>query len=77
MNMLAQKAGIDPIEFRRINRNHPGDITPQDFRITTCGLDLCLDAVEKELKKNGSKEQGVGIGVASLIHVGGLSLIHI
>jgi len=51
MNMLAEKAGIDPIEFRMINRNQPGDITPQNFKITTCGLDLCLDAVEKELKK--------------------------
>ena len=76
MDMLAEKAGIDPIEFRRINRNQPGDITPQNFKITTCGLDLCLDAVEKELKKNDSKEQGVGTGVASLIHVGGGARIY-
>ena len=76
MDMLARQAGIDPIEFRRINRNHPGDITPQDFKITTCGLDLCLDAVEKQLYKGGSKEKGVGIGVASLIHVGGGARIY-
>jgi len=74
--MLAQKAGIDPIELRRINRNQPGDITPQNFKITTCGLDLCLDTVEKELKKNDSKEQGVGMGIASLIHVGGGARIY-
>ncbi len=76
MDMLAQKAGIDPIELRRINRNQPGDITPQNFKITTCGLDLCLDTVEKELKKNDSKEQGVGMGIASLIHVGGGARIY-
>ncbi len=76
IDMLAQKAGIDPIEFRRINRNHPGDITPQDFKITSCGLDLCLDAAEKQLRKNYSKEKGVGIGVASLIHVGGGARIY-
>jgi len=76
MDMLAKEAGIDPIEFRRINRNHPGDITPQDFKITTCGLDLCLDAVEKELQRNTPKEKGVGIGVASLIHVGGGARIY-
>jgi len=76
IDMLAEKAGIDPIEFRRINRNHPGDVTPQNFKITTCGLDLCLDAVEKQLKKSGAKEKGVGIGVASLIHVGGGARIY-
>jgi xanthine dehydrogenase molybdenum-binding subunit len=76
IDMLAEKAGIDPIEFRRINRNHPGDVTPQNFKITTCGLDLCLDAVEKQLRKSGAKEKGVGIGVASLIHVGGGARIY-
>ena len=76
IDMLAQKAGIDPIEFRRINRNHPGDTTPQDFKITSCGLDLCLDAVEKQLRENHTKEKGVGMGVASLIHVGGGARIY-
>ena len=76
IDMLAEKAGIDPIEFRRINRNHPGDVTPQNFKITTCGLDLCLDAVEKQLRQSGTKEKGIGIGVASLIHVGGGARIY-
>jgi len=76
IDMLAEKAGIDPIEFRRINRNHPGDITPQGFKITTCGMDLCLDTVEKELRKTTSKEKSVGIGIASLIHVGGGARIY-
>ncbi|RLB90197.1 MAG: xanthine dehydrogenase family protein molybdopterin-binding subunit, partial [Deltaproteobacteria bacterium] len=35
MDMLARKAGIDPIEFRRINQNCPNDITPQNFKITS------------------------------------------
>ncbi len=76
IDQLAEKAGIDPIEFRRINRNHPGDVTPQNFRITTCGLDKCLDTVEKELRGSGPREKGVGIGVASLIHVGGGARIY-
>ena len=76
MDMLARKAGIDPIEFRRINQNCPNDITPQNFKITSCGHDLCLDAVEKELRKEKSMEKGVGIGVASLIHVGGGARIY-
>jgi xanthine dehydrogenase molybdenum-binding subunit len=76
IDMLAEKAGIDPIEFRRINRNHPGDITPQGFKITTCGMDLCIDTVEKELRKTASNEKSVGIGIASLIHVGGGARIY-
>jgi xanthine dehydrogenase molybdenum-binding subunit len=81
MDLLAQKAGIDPFEFRRINQNRSGDITPQDFKITTCGLDLCLDAVEKELRpkallRDAPKTKGVGIGIASLIHVGGGARIY-
>lgn len=76
MDMLAEKAGIKPIEFRRINRNHPGDNTPQGFKITTCGLGECIDEVEKELIKDTPKEKGVGTGFASLIHVGGGARIY-
>ncbi|MCP3954926.1 MAG: xanthine dehydrogenase family protein molybdopterin-binding subunit [Desulfobacterales bacterium] len=71
MDMLAENAGIDPVEFRRINTNKPGEITPQGFRITTCGLDQCLDTVLEQLEWNRPKQKGEGIGLASLIHVGG------
>lgn len=71
MDMLAEAAGIDPVEFRRINANHSGDVTPQGFRITTCGLTRCLDAVAEKLDWAKAKEKGEGVGIASLIHVGG------
>ncbi|MBU0465071.1 MAG: xanthine dehydrogenase family protein molybdopterin-binding subunit, partial [Proteobacteria bacterium] len=76
MDMLAEKAGIDRIEIRRINRNQPGDVTPQGLKITTCGLAECIDEVEKELIKDNIKEKGIGIGIASLIHVGGGARIY-
>ncbi|MCP4719500.1 MAG: molybdopterin-dependent oxidoreductase, partial [Desulfobacteraceae bacterium] len=76
LDMLAEKAGIDPIEIRRINQNQPGDNTPQGFKITTCGLAQCIDEVEKELITKGPKEKGVGVGLASLIHVGGGARIY-
>ena len=76
MDMLAKEAGIDPVEFRRINRNEPGDVTPQDLRITSCGLKECIDAVEKELDWNAPKGKGEGVGLASLIHVGGGARIY-
>ena len=76
MDMLAQKAGIDPVMFRRINRNEPGDETPQGFKITSCGLGQCIDAVEKELTAGSPLAEGEGIGYASLIHVGGGARIY-
>ncbi|MCA1785472.1 MAG: xanthine dehydrogenase family protein molybdopterin-binding subunit, partial [Desulfobacteraceae bacterium] len=76
MDMLAQKAGIDPVAFRRINQNMPGDVTPQGFKITSCGLAECIDAVEKELTADQPLADGEGIGVASLIHVGGGARIY-
>ncbi len=76
IDMLAEKAGIDRIEFRKINKNQSGDVTPQGLKITTCGLDECIDVVEKELKSDTFREKGVGTGVASLIHVGGGARIY-
>ncbi|MEW5909783.1 MAG: xanthine dehydrogenase family protein molybdopterin-binding subunit, partial [Thermodesulfobacteriota bacterium] len=71
MDMLAEAAGIDRIEFRRMNANQSGYVSPQNFRITTCGLKECIDEVEKRLSFNAPKVKGEGVGIASLIHVGG------
>ncbi|MGO9119769.1 MAG: xanthine dehydrogenase family protein molybdopterin-binding subunit [Desulfomonilaceae bacterium] len=76
MDMLAEAAGIDRMDLRRINCNQPGDVTPQGFRITTCGLPECIEAVSEKLEPGRPKETGVGVGVASLIHVGGGARIY-
>jgi xanthine dehydrogenase molybdenum-binding subunit len=75
MDQLADEAGIDPMEFRLINANEPGECTPQRFKITTCGLKECIQEVGRKLdwenRKKGDRKDGRGIGMASLIHVGG------
>ena len=76
IDILAEKAGIDRIEFRKINKNQSGDETPQGLKITSCGLEECIDAVKKELKFDNNNEKGVGTGIASLIHVGGGARIY-
>jgi len=76
MDILAEKAGMDRIEFRRINKNQSGDETPQGLKITSCGLEECIDAVKEELKFDNNSEKGVGTGIASLIHVGGGARIY-
>jgi xanthine dehydrogenase molybdenum-binding subunit len=76
MDLLAEAAGMDRMELRKINCNQPGDVTPQGFKITTCGLMECLDAVEEKLGFHKQKTKGEGVGVASLIHVGGGARIY-
>ena len=73
LDQLAEKAGIDPYELRSRNANEPGEMTPQNFKITSCGMKECMDEVVKRLDWKGKKGKGKGrgVGMASLIHVGG------
>ncbi len=50
LDQLAEAAGIDPFEFRMINRNLPDDITPMGLVISTCGMKECLEAVADKLE---------------------------
>src|SRR5208283_4725228 len=69
----AEAAGIDPYEFRMINANEPGETTPQNFKITSCGMKECMKEVKDRLGWNGKRRarSGRGFGMATLIHVGG------
>jgi len=73
IDILAEMAGIDPLDFRLRNANRPGEITPQNFKISTCGLKECIDSVAEKLdwRQNRGRRDGKGIGMASMIHVGG------
>jgi xanthine dehydrogenase molybdenum-binding subunit len=73
LDQLAEIAGIDPYELRLKNANEPGEVTPQNFKITSCGMKECMDEVVKRLDWKGKhgKGTGRGVGMASLIHVGG------
>ncbi|MDD5206525.1 MAG: xanthine dehydrogenase family protein molybdopterin-binding subunit [Desulfobacterales bacterium] len=74
MDQLAEKAGADPLEFRMLNANEPGEVTPQRFKITTCGLKECIQEVSKRLdwqKRRKEKKERRGMGMGCLIHVGG------
>lgn len=73
IDILAEMAGIDPLDFRLRNANTPGEVTPQNFKINTCGLRECIDVVAQKLdwRQNRGRSDGRGIGMASMIHVGG------
>jgi xanthine dehydrogenase molybdenum-binding subunit len=78
LDELAELAGIDPLDLRKINCNQPGEITPMGLKVTTCGLRECLETVADKLDWKKSRIQGMqrGVGMASLIHVGGGARIY-
>jgi len=80
LDELAEAAGIDPLELRRRNCNEAGETTPMGLKITTCGLAQCLDATGRGLdwKSKRGRGRGVarGVGLASLMHVGGSGRIY-
>ncbi len=73
LDELAEVAGIDPLEMRRINCNRAGEITPMGLQVTTCGLRDCLESVSEKIEWTAKRRQGKrrGVGLASLFHVGG------
>jgi 4-hydroxybenzoyl-CoA reductase alpha subunit len=78
IDMLAQELGMDPMEFRLKNANQPGDVTGQGVKITTCGLTECIQKAAESVvwKEKRSKPGNRGVGMASMIHVGGGARIY-
>jgi len=79
MDQLAEKAGIDALDFRMINKNE-ADTESFGFKITSCGLEDCIQSVGEKLKwkeKRGKqKSKARGVGMASLFHPGGGTRIY-
>jgi CO/xanthine dehydrogenase Mo-binding subunit len=82
MDRLAAALGVDPIAFRRQNANQPGEVTPQGLKLSTCGLDRCLELAGQwaqtrrgVARHSASPAKGArlqrGIGVAACLNVGG------
>ena len=80
LDELAQAAGIDPVELRLANCNQPGELTPMGLQVRTCGLRECLeqtrDKLDWSVKRGRQGKLRRGIGLASLIHVGGSGRIY-
>jgi xanthine dehydrogenase molybdenum-binding subunit len=87
MDKLAEAVGMDGLAFRLKNAQHPGEVTPQGMHFKSCGLKECLTtAAERSgfLRKQAEnrthwKDPGAikrGIGMASMLHVGGGAKIY-
>ncbi len=84
LDELAEALGMDAWELRMRNRNLPGEVTPMGLKVTTCGLGECLEVTANKLDwghKRGKRQSPGrhlkrGVGLASLVHVGGSGRIY-
>jgi 4-hydroxybenzoyl-CoA reductase subunit alpha len=74
MDKLAERVGMDPVEFRRVNFIGENTRTVNELRVTSNGFLECLEAVERA---SGWKEKfrrlpfGRGVGVAGSTYISG------
>lgn len=85
MDELAEAVGMDPLAFRLHNAQQPGETTPQGMVFRSCGLADCLTTAAEHSEfvdqhaRYGRKQDGPvkrGVGIASLLHVGGGAKIY-
>ena len=68
---LAEQLGKDPLQYRIELANQSGDVTPQGFEISTCGLVECLREVGQRLgwdEKRRHRTPWRGVGIAAMIN---------
>ncbi len=74
MDKLAERVGMDPIDFRRLNFIGEHTRTVNELRITSNGFLECLDAVERASGWKGKFRNlppGQGVGVAGSTYISG------
>jgi CO/xanthine dehydrogenase Mo-binding subunit len=87
MDKLAEAIGKDPLEFRLDNAQEPGEVTPQGMHFKSCGFKDCLKTAAEHSdyqlkfrtsisKWNDGNPIKHGVGMASMLHVGGGAKIY-
>lgn len=82
IDLMAEELGMDQDKIRLINANYKGEITGQGLHFKTCGA---IPALEKVIEKSNFQVSAIphdkgrfrkGIGLASMLHVGGGAKIY-
>ncbi len=87
MDKLAEAIGMDPLSFRLKNAQEPGEITGQGLHFKSCGLKECLTTAarysdfQRKHQENVARQRAPGaikrgVGMASMLHVGGGAKIY-
>src|SRR5262249_8078229 len=87
MDRLAEAIGMDPLAFRLKNAQDPGEVTPQGMHFNSCGFKDCLKVAaerseyqrkqqDNRARWNDGSAVKRGVGMASMLHVGGGAKIY-
>ncbi len=87
MDRMAEAVGMDALQFRLLNAQQAGEVTGQGMVFRSCGFAECLrtaaersDFVRKRAQYAAERDQPGpikrGIGIASMLHVGGGAKIY-
>lgn len=71
---IAERLGLDPVQYRLQIANRSGDQTPLGWKITSCGLADCIRRAAALIdwdEKKGKLPPMRGVGIASMIHPSG------
>ena len=69
MDMIAERLGIDPLEFRLKNALDVGDLSPDGHPLHSVGLKECLEKVAKASDWSAPPLGGSGRGLAVMQHI--------
>jgi CO/xanthine dehydrogenase Mo-binding subunit len=87
MDKLAEALGMDGLAFRLKNAQDPGEVTPQGMHFRSCGFKDCLTTAaarsdfvhrhaENRARWDDPNPVKRGVGMASMLHVGGGAKIY-
>jgi xanthine dehydrogenase molybdenum-binding subunit len=87
MDKMAEAIGMDPLEFRLKNAQETGEVSGQGMVFRSCGFQECLRTAgersdfqrkhrEYAARRNAPGRFKRGIGIASMLHVGGGAKIY-
>ncbi len=82
IDLMAKELGIGKDEIRLINANYKGEITGQGLHFKTCGAQPALEKViaesayKEKINRGDTGRYRRGIGLASMLHVGGGAKIY-
>ena len=79
MHSLAEKLGMDPVEFQLRNAVEPNERTVHDWQMSSCELAQCLRIADRESGRRQKKAERAnaagrlrrGIGIGTSLHVSG------
>jgi putative selenate reductase molybdopterin-binding subunit len=70
-DMIAERLGMDAVEFRRLNLSRPGDTAISGPTLATCGVLECVEKAAEAIgwrEKIANPKKGRGVGIAAGVH---------